>query len=114
MNCSLILLEKSIGYARESMAVQTEKTVRVDFKIVAGGVMAYVKGMPKLRAVGATQEEAMVKVAKLIAAHYEARVGSMQFVLENDPGRIPNARLRALAKKHKPAASWYKEDKAVM
>lgn len=99
------------------MAVQTEKTVRVDFKVVAGGVMAFVKGMPKLRAVGSTQEQAMVKMNKLIETHYEAKVGSMQFVqfvLEDDPGRISNARLRALAKKHKPAASWYKEDKAVM
>ena len=94
--------------------------IRVDFVQENDGVSAIVANMPSLQAFGATQEEAVGKVLSCVAAHYNAKIGSVQFVLEEAAtpapaaGPLTNEELRALAKKHKPPASWFDEEQPVL
>ena len=94
--------------------------IRVDFEPdEKSGVVAVVSGNPDLKARGATQEEAVTALLKVVESYYQAKVASVQFVLEPlEPeeirGPIPNEKLRALAKKYPPPPGWYEETEEVL
>lgn len=87
--------------------------IRIELVQEQAGVAAVVANNPSLRAFGATQEEAIDQVLRNVAAHYHARVGSLQVFLEPATA-LTNEQLRELAKKHQPPASWYDEEPQVL
>ena len=95
--------------------------IRVNFVPENEGVWAVVENQPGLKAFGATRDEAMRSVLRLIEAHYKAKAVEVQSVVEVAaagelfPGNpLPNEKLRALAKKHRPPESWFEETQSVL
>lgn len=89
---------------------------RVEFKPAEPGeIWASVAGIPALRERGATQEEALARLLPTLKAHLQARITCIQVFLEDDappepmPPGLPSDKLRTLAKRYPPPASWYEE-----
>lgn len=95
--------------------------IRVDFSPAEHDrIWAAVSGIPQLKAEGATQEEALARLLPAVKAHFHAKIGSIQFSLEEEtgpetmPAGLSADKLRALAERYPPPASWYEETEEVL